>query len=149
MKTFLSLLIALASSVACGASEQQQTFVISNKPIYISETLRVKQFDPDKGTLTVVQIQSKWEVETSSEEWEVDLSLSAPGPNGPLIETNTLTETSTGNWGLGIGISAGDIGLSNYIGEGTIDFQVSFTGVVLPEPATGSLKLTVTYTYEH
>lgn len=144
MKNILAL---FATCLTLLGNQSQQVFNINNKPLDYAKTLCVKQFDPSKGTLTRVEIQAEWEVDTEGD-YEVDLDLGCVTDQGPGTISNTLTQDSTGHWNLAVGIDTGTPGLPLYVGTGKLQFQASFDAVSLSGPATGSLRLTVTYTYD-
>lgn len=148
MKTVIALLITCIQVVAASHTVTY-SFSIPSTELDFTQTIDVPQFHVRNKTLVQVNVQSNWHVDVPAGPYVVDLSLECQGPLGPLVEENRLTEDSTGNWGLGIGIVTDNPGLSSYVGCGTIPFVVNFDLIDSTGPVFGSFDLTVTYTYTH
>lgn len=139
MKTLIFLLI---TTLSLFANEQKQTLVFNNKPLNIVTNLDANQFNPNKGTLTAVTIQSKW---TISDNAPYDVQLGLLLPDGVDID-NEFIDNQDRSWGLGVGITEPDR-LVDYVGNGNVPLIVHFTEVSDAGNAKASLTLTVTYTY--
>lgn len=142
MKIILALWFSVVSILA---SEQKQTFILKNKPLDVLVDLQPKQFDPHKGTLTRVEIQSQWVIEDDA---PYDVTLGLLLPDGTEIDNHFIDDADR-SWGLAVGIDAPATQLSDYIGSGDVPLIVHFTEVSDEGDARAMLELVITYTYTH